>query len=92
LRATRKLGRAIRKQRSGYHRRSLAETKTGCFKRLGERLMARDFDRQAAELQVRAPIPDRFTRLGTPQTVCVAWLRLGSGEARPQMDLCDGAR
>jgi DNA-binding transcriptional LysR family regulator len=31
---------------SGYHRRSLVETKMGCFKRLGERVMARDFQRQ----------------------------------------------
>ena len=36
LRATRKLGRAIRKKWSGYHRRSWVETKMGCFKRLGE--------------------------------------------------------
>lgn len=37
LRTTRKLGRTIWKKWSGYHRRSLAETKMGCFKRLGER-------------------------------------------------------
>lgn len=57
---------------SGYHRRSLVETKMGCFKRLGERVMARDFDRQVTELQVRASILNRFTRLGTPTTVRVA--------------------
>ena len=39
-----------------------------CFKRLGERVMARDFDRQVAELQIRAAIPNRFTALGTPKT------------------------
>ena len=50
LRATRKLGRAIWKKWSGYHRRSLVETKMGGFKRLGERVMARDFDRQVTEL------------------------------------------
>jgi hypothetical protein len=33
--------------------------------------MARDFDRQVAELQVRAAILNRFTRLGTPTTVAV---------------------
>ena len=37
----------------------------------GERVMARDFDRQVAELQVRAAILNRFTRLGTPTTVAV---------------------
>jgi Transposase DDE domain len=66
---TRRLGRTIWKKWSGYHRRSLVETKMRCFKLLGERVMARDFDRQVAELQVRAAILNRFTRLGTPTTV-----------------------
>ena len=69
LAATRLLGRRIWKKWSGYHRRSLVETKMRCFKLLGERVMARDFDRQVAELQVRAAILNRFTRLGTPTTV-----------------------
>lgn len=43
----------------------------GGFKRLGERVMARDFDRQVTQLQVRASILNRFTSLGTPQTVRV---------------------
>ena len=69
LRATRHLGRMIWKKWSAYHRRSLVETKMRCFKLLGERVMARDFDRQVAELQVRAALLNRFTRLGTPVTV-----------------------
>ena len=72
LRATRKFGRSIWKKWSGYHRRSLVETKMGCFKRLGERVMARDFERQVTELQIRASILNRFTQLGTPETVRVA--------------------
>jgi hypothetical protein len=71
LRATKRVGRAIWKRWSGYHRRSLVETKMRCFKLLGERVMARDFDRQVAELQVRAAVLNRFTRLGTPVTVPV---------------------
>jgi len=71
LAATRRLGRKIWKKWTGYHRRSLVETKMRCFKLLGERVMARDFDRQVAELQVRAAILNRFTRLGTPTTVAV---------------------
>ena len=71
LAATRLLGRKIWKKWSGYHRRSLVETKMRCFKLLGERVMARDFDRQVAELQVRAAILNRFTRLSTPTTVAV---------------------
>ena len=71
LDATRHLGRKIWKRWAGYHRRSLVETKMRCFKLLGERVMARDFDRQVAELQVRAAILNRFTRLGTPMTVAM---------------------
>ena len=72
LRATQRLGRDIWKRWSGYHRRSLVETKMRCVKLMGERVMARDFDRQVAELQVRAAILNRFTQLGTPETVRVA--------------------
>jgi hypothetical protein len=39
--------------------------------------MARDFDRQVGELQVRAAILNRFTRLGSPATVTMPSIRLG---------------
>ena len=68
---TRRLGRAIWKKWNGYHRRRLVETKMRCFKLLGEGVMARDFDRQVAALQVRTAVLNRFTRLGTPTTVPV---------------------
>ncbi|WP_075790967.1 IS5 family transposase [Massilia putida] len=71
LDVTRRLGRKIWKKWTGYHRRSLVETKMRCFKLLGERFMARDFDRQVAELQMRAAILNRFTWLGTPRTVAM---------------------
>lgn len=67
----RHLGRRIWKKWTGYHQRSPVETKMRCFKLLGERVMARDFDHQVAELQVRAAIFNRFTRLGTPTTVAM---------------------
>jgi hypothetical protein len=54
-----------------------------CFKLLGERVMARTFERQVAELQVRAAVLNRYTHLGTPVTRAVAELRLGSGVTRP---------
>ena len=54
LRTTRKLGRAIWKRWSGYHRRSLVETKMRCFKLLGERVMAR----RCAEPLYSAGYPD----------------------------------
>lgn len=53
LRACDRLGRSIWKKWSGYHRRSLVETKMHCFKRLGQRVMARTFERQVVELHVR---------------------------------------
>jgi hypothetical protein len=54
LRGCRRLGRAIWTRWTGYHRRSLAEARMRCLKLLGERAMSRDFDRQVAELQIRA--------------------------------------
>ncbi len=71
LRATLRLGRAIWKKWSGYHRRSLVETKMRCFKLLGERVKARLFNSQVAELQIRAALLNRFTHLGTPITVAI---------------------
>jgi len=37
----------------GYHLRSRAETKMNCDKRLGQGIMARDLDRQVAELHIQ---------------------------------------
>src|SRR5574343_1400119 len=71
VKASQRLGRTIWKNWSGYHRRSLVETKMRCFKLLGDRVMARDFERQVAELQVRAALLNRFTQLGTPVTVAM---------------------
>ena len=42
-----------------------------CDKRLGQRLMARDFDRQVAEFQVRVAVLNSFTALGIPVTKVV---------------------
>jgi hypothetical protein len=68
LRASKYLGRALWRRWSGYHRRSRAETKIHCLKLLGQRLMARDFDRQVAEVQVRVAVLNTFTALGIPVT------------------------
>ncbi len=70
--ACRRFGRKLWKSWSGYHRRSLVETKMNCIKRLGERVMSRTFERQVNELHIRAAILNRFTELGCPQTVAVA--------------------
>ena len=71
LRASKYLGRALWRRWSGYHRRSRVETKMHCVKLLGQRLMARDFDRQAAELQVRIAVLNGYTALGIPVTEAV---------------------
>lgn len=71
LRAMQRLGRAIWKKWSCYHRRSLVETKMRCFKLLGERVNARLFNSQVAELQIRAALLNRFTQLGRPVTVAI---------------------
>ena len=71
LRAAKYLGRALWRRWSGYHRRSRVETKMHCMKLLGQRLMARDFDRQVAELQVRIAVLNGYTALGIPVTEAV---------------------
>lgn len=71
LRASKHLGRALWRRWSGYHRRSRAETKMHCVKLLGQRLMARDFDRQVAEFQVRVAVLNGYTALGIPVTKVV---------------------
>ena len=43
-----------------------------CFKRLGERVMARTFERQVVELHIRVALLNRLSQLGRPQTVPVA--------------------
>jgi hypothetical protein len=68
VRASQYLGLELWKRWSGYHRRSLVETKMHCFKRLGDRVMARTFERQNTELLIRVSILNRFTDLGTPVT------------------------
>lgn len=68
LRTSKRIGRTIWRRWSGYHRRSRAETKMHCVKLLGQRLSARDFDRQVAEFQVRVAVLNGFTALGTPIT------------------------
>ena len=70
--ACKRLGWRIWKVWSGYHRRSLVETKMHCFKRLGERVMARTFERQVVELHVRVALLNRFSQLGRPVTVAMA--------------------
>jgi hypothetical protein len=69
--AQRYLGRTLWRRWSGYHRRSRVETKMHCLKLMGQSLMARDFDRQVAEIQIRIAVLNRYTALGIPVTEAV---------------------
>jgi IS5 family transposase len=73
LRAIRRAGRAQWKRESNYHRRSLAETAVFRVKMIfGERVGARSFDGQAAQLLVRCATLNRVTHLGMPDSYKVA--------------------
>lgn len=43
-----------------------------CFKRVGEKVIARTFERQVAEFNIRASILNQFIEVGTLQTVAMA--------------------
>ena len=73
LRAIRRKGRREWKRESGYHRRSLAETQVFRVKMIfGERVSARSFEGQAAQLLVRCATLNRMTHLGMPDSYAVA--------------------
>ena len=71
LKTVKRLGRAIWKKWSGYHRRSLIETKMQCIKLLGDKLSARNFQSQVNEIHERVAVLNKFTELGRPHTQVV---------------------
>lgn len=69
LRRIRQVGRAAWKRESGYHRRSLAETTMFRLKGIfGDRVAARSFAGQAAQVLVRCAALNRMTQLGMPDS------------------------
>lgn len=52
--------------------RSRIEAKMRCLKACGERIAARDPDRQTAEIQIRIALINRFNTLGTAEIIRVA--------------------
>tara|TARA_B100001167_G_scaffold131643_1_gene82738 strand:- start:1065 stop:1199 length:135 start_codon:yes stop_codon:yes gene_type:complete len=44
---------------------------------MGQRLMARGFDREVAKIKVRIPVLNRYTVLGIPVTEAVGQVRPG---------------
>lgn len=72
VRSIRRHGRPKWKRESQYHRRSLAETTMFRLKMIfGERVAARGFDGQAAQMLVRCAVLNRMTHLGMPQSYAV---------------------
>ncbi len=71
LRASRHFGRAFWKRWSGYHSRGRVEARMRCLKAFGARIMARDPDRQTAEIHHRRALMNRFSALGTAEIVRV---------------------
>ena len=61
----------IWKKWSGYHRRSLVETKIHCIKLLGDKLSDRNFDYQVNNIHSRVAVLNKFTELGRPNTQVV---------------------
>ena len=72
LRASRHFGRAFWKRLTGYHARSRIEAKMLCLKSFGDRIAARDPDRQAAEIHTRIALMNRFSALGQAEITRVA--------------------
>jgi IS5 family transposase len=69
LRRIRQVGRAAWKRESGYHRRSLAETAMFRLKTIfSDRVTARGFAGQAAQVLVRCAALNRLTQLGRPDS------------------------
>ena len=71
LRTVKHLGRIIWKKWSGYHRRSLVETKMHCIKLLGDKLSARNFDSQVNDIHACVAVLNKFTELGRSHTQVV---------------------
>jgi len=71
-RATRHYDRAFWKRWAGYHDRSRIEAQIRCLKALGERCVAKDPDRQTAEIQIRVARMNRFSVPGTAEIILVA--------------------
>jgi hypothetical protein len=73
IRRIRRVGRRRWKEEVGYHRRSLSETAVSRFKRtFGERLTARTFAGQCAEVFLRGALLNRLLWLGRPESYCRA--------------------
>lgn len=72
LRAIRHYGRAFWKLGTSYHIRSRIEAKMRYLEAFGERIAARDPERQTSEIHIRLALINRINALGTTEIVRVA--------------------
>lgn len=72
LRAPKRYGREFWKRWTGYHARSRVEAKMRCLKSFGDRIAAKDPDRQTAEIHIRIALMNRFSALGQAEITRVA--------------------
>jgi len=73
LRSIRRLGKAKWKQKSNYHRRSLAETEVFRFKTIfSDKLQSRQIDNQFQEMFIKCAALNRMTHLGMPDSYKIA--------------------
>ncbi len=86
------IGLEIWERWSGYHRRSSVEANMRCFKLMDHRVLPHDFDRQAAERQIRATFVTRFTAHGTPRTQRAGSVCHRVGTHRPSGNLRNKAK
>jgi hypothetical protein len=63
LKTVKRLGRSLWKKWSGYHHRSLVETKMHCIKLLGDKFTARSFPSQMNEIHAHVAVLNKFTKI-----------------------------
>ena len=73
IRQIRKLGRKGWKKKSGYHRRSIAESTMFRYKHIfGGKMISRDMKQQEIEARIKCKILNRMTKLGMPDAYPVS--------------------
>lgn len=83
LRASRYFGRALWKHLTGTHARRRIKAQMRRLKSFGERIMARDPDRQTAEIHIRIALTNRFSALGRAEITRVARTKGERGSSVP---------
>ncbi len=92
LRATQRFGRALWKPLTGTHARRRIEAQMRRLKSFGERIMARDPDRQTAEIHLRIALMNRFSAPEHGRDHAHGLNQRDKGQLRSQLELCNICR